>query len=573
MSEIAINISNKDETEIHYSREKTISITGIGIPMFGIPVIDYEPVNFYQKPILILLQNGYSANSWEDLSRTISDVLNIKTSFVHTYINQLKNYGLLTFDRYTGKFSLKDNIVIVEKNESGVTWKTRTKESKKDFWNLLYLQEVKTFIDKDELVYDFVTVGEDRQINDSSSYKQMVEISLSSIGKIIEKAFDKTCSVCKPLTYRIDDMANIKSNRYTISLRTDYVYKDGNVSFVDVFIPPEITDPALTDYIKKMKDSFKDDVKIPKFIKYRENSLNYEVEKREYEESCAKLETDLHDHEQAKKALAEAKKLKEKNEDDLKKLRRQYSDKENRNHIALAGRIIQNEDEIEKSNKVIEQKDNEVRILSCRIKDGRDLVEKQKKKMSWQDELLNNLDDSDSDNKLVKSTSLLYIDESKALDSHVKTMCVFVALALDAIDHNNEEEMYIQLGNIRSACRQTIKAVFDALLKDNRQSVAYYYNDPYCRAAITKNVSKLGPSTIDAMRELDEIQNAIAHKADNSKPELKEKNLKSLESFQKSSKDRQKQIITSVIRFFSSLKLDKVSSEKVERILKISSNA
>lgn len=573
MSEKEINIPNKDESEIHYSREKNISITGVGIPMFGIPVIDYEPVNFYQKPILFLLQNGCSANSLEDLSRTISDALNIKTSFVYAYIEQLKNYSLLTFDRYTGKFSLKDNIVIVEKNENGTTWKTRTKESKKDFWNLLYLQGVKTFIDKDEFAYDFVTVSEDKQVKDPNTYKQMVETSIKRIEEIVEKAFEKKCAVCKPFTYRIDDMASIKSNQYNMSLRADYVYKDGNVSFIDVFIPPEITNPTLIDYIKKMKDSFKNDLKIPKFIKYREDSLNYEEENREYEESRVKLETDLYDHEQAKKALAEAQKLKAKDEEDLKKAKKQYNDKENRDHITLVERIIQLEDEIEKRNKYIEQKDNEVRILSDSIKNGSALVEKQKKKRNWQDDLLNNLDESDSYNKLVKSTYMMYVDESKALNAHVKHMCVSVALALDAIDCNSEDDMYIQLGNIRSDCRQTIKAVFDALLKDNKQSVAYYYNDPFCRAAITKNVSKLGPSTVEAMRKLDEIQNAVGHIADNSKPELKEKNQKSLESFQKSSKDMQKQIITSVIRFFSLLKLDKVSSTKVESILKISSNA
>ena len=77
----------------HYSKKIELSITGYQPMLENIPLLAYERLRFYEKYIVLALNNGIVANDINDLISILSDTFNIKLSFVQEFIEKFNESG------------------------------------------------------------------------------------------------------------------------------------------------------------------------------------------------------------------------------------------------------------------------------------------------------------------------------------------------------------------------------------------------------------------------------------------------------------------------------------------------
>ena len=95
----------------YYSKERKLKVSAIGFTLTGIRVLKSVQLSFYQKYIILLLQNGMIASSLDELVKEISSIINFKEKCVEEFILELDENKKLflsinTFFFYTSKIFL-----------------------------------------------------------------------------------------------------------------------------------------------------------------------------------------------------------------------------------------------------------------------------------------------------------------------------------------------------------------------------------------------------------------------------------------------------------------------------------
>jgi heterodisulfide reductase subunit B len=163
-----------------------------------------------------------------------------------------------------------------------------------------------------------------------------------------------------------------------------------------------------------------------------------------------------------------------------------------------------------------------------------------------------------------------YGDKKSTLNNQVLRMCNEVKRAINALYYDSMDEVADALNSFRTIDTQTTKAVLDVVLeKTNVQSIGHYYpsNSGFITIEIANKIKGFNGAIYENMKNLHELINACSHNVYN-KQDLKEKNDVTKEEFLKLDKEKQKEIITALVRFYQILELTETQKNKIKEIVK-----
>lgn len=259
---------------VTYVKERKLNVFAKGITFTGIPVLQSTSVSFYQKYILLILQNGILASSKETLAESLSNMLNVSLVCVKEFIVYLDQNSYLVFDEYNEKYTLSPSVHFLIKPEFNNAMFAELDIKKADCDKIIYLGDVDRFYhesDFDEEIFRKKGIGSTSSTITQTQLNNALVRDESAIRSLIEKSFANTNVHIQPnFTYDVE-LDSVKDMQIEFSALMQYEYSSESKMSkrITTTVPEKNMLPA--DVLNTLSAQFDVDDSIPRFIEYDES--------------------------------------------------------------------------------------------------------------------------------------------------------------------------------------------------------------------------------------------------------------------------------------------------------------
>lgn len=259
-----------------YCRNIKFPLKSIIFTKKDIPVRGGKKLNFYQKHIILLLNNKVSAKSNEELCIKISTMLNIKLEMVSVFIEKLNKLKLISVadnhyylnEESKFKFDDKDKRILLSNVAFG-----------KDDLDFIYFPDIRSIFtvnlaEKSEFTS---TKKEEKKL-----LEEVKKLYVSELAKIVLEGKVQNVtkrslkhSVINPIEFNIEDLESVFECNYNIPVEIfynyDYGLERGIFSEVNINVSDEYIEYFDLNLLSRViKDNYYEDKKKPDFVLYEE---------------------------------------------------------------------------------------------------------------------------------------------------------------------------------------------------------------------------------------------------------------------------------------------------------------
>ncbi|MGN8890689.1 hypothetical protein [Dysosmobacter sp. HCP28S3_G4] len=598
-----------------YTKEKKLRFSAVGIHLTDIPVMKSVRLSFYEKYIVLLLQKGFSAGSFDELGQKLSEFLNVSLDCVREFLNFLQERHYLLFDEFLQRFVLGSSFHVSIKPENGNTMFAGLDVKQADCDSILYIEEADDFFLASDFLPDIYHRTDSPSILLPTDVCNAAAARSKRICELIVRDFQDTDKYLQPeFTYRVECIVS-PVYQYDFSALIQYEYSRENNQSVrkaticaDNLLPQKLIDTLSKPY--DIDDS------LPRFIALDEK-LYEKV--RPATERLTALEADIGRAALAKEPISqEIKKYK----DELKQESREYkkrregkdqsynesvqllNGKENDiNSYELLIANTENHELIAHLKDTVAELQKERDRLSCIVESNKDALKQLEsgymdkvktlqslidQKQSEIDQIMENEDtwrnsfddlSKEYNHLLSKNKGKLTLITKKVIEKYPSTLNIFnryicdICLQLDEAVSASENGAFDEVGRCidmsRELYRKVMKVVFDTLLSKNLQNLGSYFSDPFIRAEIDDVFRKRSIKTElrSKLESFHALANAIGHSTENSS--RKKENEKRLEDFKHLSVADRNTLLLCVPTFFNSICFSKAEIVSITAKLKV----
>lgn len=598
-----------------YTKEYKLSLNAIGITFSKIPVLQSVQLSFYQKYIILLLQEGISAVGIQELSKKISNIINMNTKCVQDFVDYLWEDGLLAFDQISSTYLLASSLHFSINPDLNNAMFADLEVKEADCNDILYIESLSDFyLEEDFQNNEFKRKG---GVEDASSQEILqdtkyaisaaVDLKRDKISNLLTRAFLNTNIHLQPnFTYSLND-ESMRRVQFEFPVIITYRYSETNGEAISVLITPKGENPLPTSFLEQLSQKYSKDKNIPRFISLDESfykkfpsqsSALFECEKKisetkdeliplqETVEVCKRsLLKEKKNFEQSKKqkkdAVSEIEKNVKKTEGDIKVNESVISNlavAENEMLIAnlkktieeltgTKGKLLKQIEESEATisdmekefktkeetmNNELSQKESEIKRISNKV----DEYEQQKRQLKQEFAALVNTNQSKM-HPTIKSVISKYPATENILFRYVSEISIQLDSAVSASESSAFDEVGNSIDKMREMYRKVMQAVFDSILSKNVQNLASYFNDPYNQIAVVDMFRKrhIPVETSRKLIQFHGLANAIGHSIENG-PQ-KKNNKQRIDEFKHLSKEDRSNILLAIPSFFDSIEFTK----------------
>ena len=612
---------NGTKDGIFYTREKRISFSVKGLSFTEIPVLKSVQLSFYEKYIILILQKGFFAQNDKELSKKLSELLNVNEKCVEEFVEYLMSNSYLNYSKQDSKFILDDSIhfVLDKKMDNAMFAEFGVKNA--DCNKIVYIDELRSFYLEDDFNNDaFRRKGSaNANTNDvlPDSVCDLIECSRKELEPLFIRAFENTnMHLKKNFTYNLE-RERFRDYRIEFDALIGYKYiesdkksvKDGVKVLKDNFLPES--------FISMLTEPYNEDDKLPKFIELDESFYQkitpngqavLEIEKNmdAVNESIIPIAEDIIEKKkELEKLKKEHKKQKQEEDAKVKVILDEITSKEdeiktneeliadNNANTELIRNLKSTIKQLKASKSSLEVKLGEnqktIETLTKSFKDTEDafcaqIAEKERQISAYnesiktyekeQKALSKEYEDllSKNEKKLhptIKSVIDKYPASQNIFYRYISDICIWLDSAVSASEFDAFDEIGRCIDFIREIYRKTMQAVFDVILKKNVQNLGSYLTDPFNLITIEK-AFKDRKIQLDVKNKLvifHGLANAIGHSLENG-PKKKD-NMQRVEDFKKlNSFDREK-ILLAIPNFFNSIEFTKSEVSLIVEKMKV----
>lgn len=519
----------------HYSKKIELSITGYQPMLENIPLLAYERLRFYEKYIVLALNNGIVANDINDLISILSDTFNIKLSFVQEFIEKFNELGHISTKSWKKSklFTLSSKYKIVYDKKDNKIMQASTKEDQMDFENLFYVKENSKFYNRTKVIDQFKKMENAVCSDEDIEFiEETCNNNIEQITPILEEYLDKERPnlVLKPEINSLNIDKIYKSNLIT-DLLLNYHYNGTKSVLKDFSVIGFLKNEFDDKFFEPIRKKYEFDTEIPKFIKFDE-----------YYEKAAQLDDQLVELE---KEIAKKENKIKISEDKLTKLNKPNAKSKNK----------------EKTLQTIKETEQELKELNAE----KDIIDKN------QENILKQKEKIQKENKFVIDEKIEPVyskyNGKTVFDVRIQRFCLDIDKILDIIKHNySDEELATYFQGVRTTVKDLSQSVLDFLSKKKTKKLANYFEKGFSELELQRLMQPLGinPMDIKNMRSFLDLADAFAHIAENT--ELKNKNLGQIDEFNKKRENEKVDIILSFVKFFGSLNFTKEEKNAICKI-------
>lgn len=509
-----------------YSKKNLINLEAYCVELENIPVLTYEKLRFYEKYIVLALQNGVVAYNIDDLTTIISGAFNIKRSFVAEFIGLLYrlNYIKKQESEIETCFLLSDNFKIKYDTNEKKIMNILTGEDTKLFSNLLYFPQLNKFYNKKDILRHFKsTTGEN--LNDKNEIEKLNDDcnkNIFHIKSIIDDCFKREMpNLVLNSNFNKIELYNVEKYQLSAEILLHYCY-NGEQSVLEGYDINEYLKTELSEFIQnKIDNEYKIDLNIPKFIEYNEFYKESDELDKQLVALNSKLDGNQKQIDSINKKLSKANKKNDKK--DKKEIAGLESEKE----------LLNQEQE------TIDQKQDII------IKEIQDIQNKTKNQFNQQ----------------IKDVNQKHMGKT-VYDVCVRSICKNVDLSLSDININFFDYIAQYFRDTRDNVKTIILNIFNYLGKKKLPVLASYFDNKFNWLELDKILQKykFNQSDITNLKEYIDVANAFCHGAENT--EKRKKNDLIIDNFMNKSTQMKENILLAVIKLFDVL--DFSESEKKE---------
>jgi hypothetical protein len=402
------------------------------------------------------------------------------------------------------------------------------------------------------------------------------------VRELINKNFGADYSLLLPLTFKLKIEAGVTLKNYGLKVLARYEYFNGVSNLIGVDIP-DVISPDHMIIKEKVTEKHAQDNDLPAFIKYKDRLVQLEENDDLIVLASEEIETKQEKQKDPKQIIEAAEQEKKKIDKQLRKKQEQAKKKKQKKKgqfdEAIELEITQLKKELDEKDVLIRAQSEKWEIYQEEIEDNREILKQASEAIKWVKEYNKsiNIDDYGVDNKnknkydsMIAAVQGKYGDKKSTLNNQVLRMCNEVKRAINALYYDSMDEVADALNSFRTIDTQTTKAVLDVVLeKTNVQSIGYYYpfKSGFITVEIGNRIKGFNGAIYENMKNLHELINACSHNVDN-KQDVKEKNDATKEEFLKLDKEKQKEIITALVRFYQILELTETQKNKIKEAIK-----
>ena len=134
----------------YYSKRVKLKFNGYAPIIQDVPLFVYERLRFYEKYMVLALQTGVIANTLDNLIENLSNVFNIKSSFVEDFVKHFKKSGHICHKIRNGQkvYTLSPKYQIKYSEQDRKIMQAYREKEKMTFNNLIYIEENAKFYDE-----------------------------------------------------------------------------------------------------------------------------------------------------------------------------------------------------------------------------------------------------------------------------------------------------------------------------------------------------------------------------------------------------------------------------------------
>ena len=607
----------------YYSKERKLKVSAIGFTLTGIRVLKSVQLSFYQKYIILLLQNGMIASSLDELVKEISSIINFKEKCVEEFILELDENKKLFFDEVTSKYRLikELHVEIIPQLNNAMFADLDVKEADCD--KIVFLPgENKFYLGEEFSVEPFKQSYDQPNHTASNSFfdlnKHILENDLS-IRQLITKAFSNTNMYLQPdfsYSLKVDSlsyyqiefpalMKYVYSKTAKKATRTETIVQDGI--------------PFSKEFIDQLSTQYDTDNSLPRFIQFDEtfyqkiypNSVAIAQCEKEIEQVDSTIPLIQEELTIKKQTLEKEQKIYKKaikKEDAVKseigkKLEKNTKDIENNKKLigslSTADDVLiyqlkrtiedlqcQNEElqkqfdgsqqklsAIQENYQIkeaalyseIEAKNNEIKVATTRASEF-----EQRHETLQQEYMRLVKDHREQMNSTIKSVIAKYPIGKDIFNRYVHDVCVELDRAISASDAEAFDEVANSIDKMRELYRKMMQTIFDILLSNNGPNLGIYFTDAFKKIEI-ENLFRAHNIPLDIFNKMiifHGLANAIGHIAENGSQ--KASNARRVEGFRRMSKDDREKILLSIPSFLGKIEFSKKEVKMLNSKLSLS---
>lgn len=505
----------------NYSKKVIIYFDAYGLELESVSVLTYEKLRFYEKFIVLALQNGLVAKSIEDLTETMSRVFNMKYSFVDEIIRKLDKLKYIKESKSNGEniYTLSDDFQIKYDSDEKMIMNILSEKLTKDFSNVLYLSKANKFYNKLTFLKYLGSSIDDDEIE---KWKKICDKNIAQIIPILEGELkSKTPNLVIDKSANEFEISEVNKYKIAVEVLLHYNY-NGKQAILEGYDVDEFFKTELDEYIQaEVEKNYKIDESVPKFIAFS----NFYEKSDELDKRIAELNNELEEKQKKIASIEEkiTKEIKKKNKKNQEKIE----------NLELDKNALLDEQEIinQKQETVIEElKSVEKETLYCFEKHINDIYIKH------------------------KGTTIY--------DRIVRDICKQIDGFVFDINNNVLDFVSIYFNNTRTNITGLTLSIFNYLTNKKLPKLVSYFDNKFNRIEIENILRKykLNANDINNMKNFMDIANAFCHSEENT--EKRKRNEIIMEDFYKTAKSEKMDIVLSFIKLFGVL--DFTKNEKTE---------
>lgn len=599
------NIETNSANGIVYAKAIKLSFPVRHLRIKKIPVLQSAQLSFYQKFIILLLEKGIKANDPDELTDSLSNILNVSRACVKDFVDYLINNSYLDYSDKNKKYKLCKEMHFTIKPELNNAMFAELDTKLAECNKIIYIKDAnKCFLEEDFNNGVFRRKSGAINQNDDLNYCDVEAIKSQSdyIKQLLSKYFEKTnMHIRNDFSF---DVSSEKTDDYQFEfdalLQYSYSKEEKQSTLFNVAVLKDNFLPK--DFIDGLTKDYKVDNELPRFLAMQEQFYEKitkgtsEMDNTESSiivanEKVTPLEEDLENSKAVFNELKKTNKQKKKEAvDAVDEVKNQIKEKENEisineslinkssvddaNLISNLKKTIKNLKKAkEKLETELTSKTNDVEKLERNLKTSEEnlyktIVEKEEAVSAAKTVVRNYEQDlkergndlalllsknKNKTNETIKKVVQKYPAEKNIFNRYVTHIVVCLDEAISASECNAVDEIASCIDTIREKYRKVFQIVFDTLLRKKEMSLGSYMSSSFNQIELEK-LFKARNVNIDVKQRFatfHDIANAIGHLAENGPK--KGLNDKRLNEFKKMSSIERNRILLAIPDFFNSI--------------------
>jgi len=536
-----------NKKSITYSKSIPFELDVFRLSIEDIPCLVPEKVLLFEKFIILCFQQGVrKVRARKDLPAVISELTNVKLSFVKEFLNKLDALQLIKYDKarkayfidgIDGDSALNDLTAPI--GEKGIDCKS-----------IYYVPKYSTFVSKTEIDgisnsnCEFIeqlsskSEKEKYSIGDSS-LSAAISVNKKKLDELLVKELSNNYDIPKRISYKIGESID----RFVLSFTVPAVYEcypemvsanpkgkssSSATALIELRFPQCLASSgSILDEISK---PYKCDDYLPPFITLQEGYYNT------YSKNDNALQTISESIEESKNELSV-----------LKMVVNQLKTESVSNRSEVSTEEVENK---QKKIKDINQELSEKALSGRRIINEQDLLVESNKNILQ---------------PLTYRTLKKYTDKTK-LNRKISLICNGIDWAVSASNQDCLEEVENGINSVRDIIKQTLKVVFDCLSGKKEMKLWSYYSTEETRSELKIVLCSNGIKSdiIDDLVSFHKVSNVFSHFQEDIFDQ-ETTNKEKAEEFMALAKDVRANIIQSPVKLFSEMNISPVKLAEIEQ--------